>query len=163
MSTVNAVSPAPATAPAPTTAGTRAVALNWWQASLFGAVTATTINLAIWAAATLAGASLTLLDGGEPYLIDAGSVVFSSALPMVAGIVLAAVISRWWPAVIRLAQVLGALAAVATLWSVFAYGVDAATITTLTLMHLVSGVVVVLALEGLRRHTRRQPAQQPAT
>ena len=125
--------------------------LNWWQASLFGAVTATVINLAIWGVAALGGAALALLDDGGNYPIELGSVVFSSAVPMVLGIVLAAVIAHWWTGVIRVAQVVGALLAVGTLWSVFAYSIDAGTTVALTAMHLVSGAVVVLALEGLRR------------
>lgn len=130
---------------------TRNPGLSWWQASLLGAVTATAVNLAIWGVSALAGASLALLDNGEDYLIDAGSVIFSSAVPIVVGIALAALIARWWTGVIRVAQAVGALLAVGTLWSVFAYGIGAGTITALTLMHLVSGAVVVLALEGLRR------------
>ncbi|MBE3000628.1 hypothetical protein IDM40_18255 [Nocardiopsis sp. HNM0947] len=128
-------------------------ALNWWRAALFGAVAATVLNLLVWGTAQVSGASLVLVEAGEPdYVVQAGSVASSSIVPMVLGIVLASVIARWWPGVIRLAQVLGALLAVGTLWSVFTYGADAVTITSLTLMHLISGAVVVLALEGLRRH-----------
>ncbi|WP_017615910.1 DUF6069 family protein [Nocardiopsis salina] len=145
----------------PAPGNTRRTALNWWQAVLFGAGAATVLNLLVWGAAQASGATLALVEPGEPdYVIQAGSVVSSSIAPMVLGIVLASVIARWWTGVLRLAQVLGALMAVGTLWSVFAYGADAATITSLTLMHLISGTVVVLALEGLRRHVlaaRRAP------
>lgn len=140
---------------------TRRTALNWWQAALSGAVTATVLNLLVWGAAQASGATLALVEPGAPdYVVQAGSVATSSIVPMVLGIVLASVIAHWWPGVIRLAQVLGALMAVGTLWSVFTYGADAATVTALTLMHLISGTVVVLALEGLRRHVlaeRRAP------
>lgn len=133
-------------------ATSRPIALNWWRAALFGAVTATVLNLVIWGAVQIAGVSLVLWDPGSDYVVQASSVAASSAVPMVVGIVLASVIARWRPGVIRMAQVLGALMAVGTLWGVFAYGMDATTITALTLMHFVSGVVVVFAPEGLRRH-----------
>lgn len=151
----------PARTARPAAEHTRRPAPNWWQAALSGAAAAAVLNLLVWGVAQVSGATLALVEPGEAdYVIQAGSVVFSSVVPMVLGIVLAAVIAHWWPGVIRLAQVLGALMAVGTLWSVFAYGADAATITSLTLMHLTSGTVVVLALEGLRRHMlakRRAP------
>lgn len=138
--------------PAGTTSeGARRFGFNWWQAVLFGAGVATILNFAIWAIAVLGGASLTLLDDGEEYLIELGSVVFMSAAPMAAGVALAALIAQWWRGVLRLAQVVGFLLAIGTIGSVIVYHVDIGTTVALTLMHLVSGVVVVLALEGIRR------------
>lgn len=132
--------------------GRRRTALNWWQAALAGAVVATVLNLLIWGVSQIAGVSLAVLESGEEQAVQIGAVAFSSMVPMVAGIVLASVIARWWPGVIRLAQVLGFLFAMGTIGGAFAFAANTATVTVLTLMHLVSGVVVVLALEALRRH-----------
>ncbi|QVQ51798.1 hypothetical protein J4H86_24025 [Spiractinospora alimapuensis] len=137
--------------PASSVSDVRRSGVTWWQAALVGAGAATILNLAIWGVAVLAGASLTLLDGGEEYLIELGSVALMSAAPIVAGVALVALISQWWSGVIRLAQVVGFVFAVGTIGSVLIYRADIGTTVALTLMHLVSGVVVVLALEGLRR------------
>lgn len=139
-----------AATPSPTATGNPSrTGLAWWQAALLAAVTATALNLAIWGVARIAGAQLALPDDGAPYPITADSVAFMSAVPMLAGIALAALIARWWTGVLRMAQLVGALLAVGTVWGVF--GGDTGTALALTSMHLVSGAVVVLSLEGVRR------------
>ncbi|WP_374999399.1 DUF6069 family protein [Aeromicrobium sp. CTD01-1L150] len=123
--------------------------LSWWSAALLAAVAAVILNVTIWSVARLAGSPVALDDNGAPYPIAVDSVAVMSVVPTIAGIALAALIARWWIGILRVAQVVGASLALATLMGVFSGG--AGTAITLILMHLVSGTVVVLALEGIRR------------
>ncbi|HWH00381.1 MAG TPA: DUF6069 family protein [Pilimelia sp.] len=133
--------------------------LPWWQAAAAGAAVAAAVNLLIFAGARLAGADLVLdASRARPYPITAGGVLFSSVVPMVAGIALAALLSLLWSGFLRVAQVTGALLAVATLAGPLTSEADGGTVAALTAMHLVSGVVVVAALEAVRRHRRGRPA-----
>lgn len=132
--------------------------LGWWQAALLGAVVAAVLNVIIWGVAWVAGAQLALPDEGAPYPITLDSVAVMSAAPMIVGIALATLIARWWTGILRVAQVVGALLAVVTVGGVF--GGDTGTAVALTAMHLVSGAVAVLALEGVRRRAlTRQSAR----
>lgn len=137
------------TTPQPSSPSALGAGLSWWQAALLGAVAATILNVVIWSVARLAGAELALPDEGVPYPITLDSVAVMSAVPMIVGIALAALIARWWTGVFRVAQVAGALLAVVTVGGVLDGA--AGTVVALTSMHLVSGAVVVLALEGTRR------------
>ncbi len=123
--------------------------LSWWAAALLGALVAAVANVTIWSVARLAGSPVALQDNGAPYPIAVDSVAVMSVAPMIAGVALAALIARWWVGVLRVAQVTGSLLAVVTLWGVFSS--DAGTAIALTAMHLTSAVVVVLALESVRR------------
>lgn len=122
--------------------------LPWWAAALLGALVTATVNVTIWSVARLAGSPVALQDDGAPYPITVGSVAVMSVVPMIAGIALAALIARWWVRVLRVAQVVGSLLAVVTLWGAFSG--DTGTGVTLTAMHLTSATVVVLALEAVR-------------
>lgn len=135
--------------------GRQTPALSWWQAgavlTALAAVTATLVNLGIFAVAAAAGASFVLLDGTEPHQVTIGAVITSSTVPLVVGMALAVLLSRWWPGVLRVTQVVGgALALLTVPGPVSAVG-DDATRLALALIHVVVGVVVVLALEAVRR------------
>lgn len=88
--------------------------LSWWQASAAGAVAATVGNIVIFLVGLAAGTSFVVLDRGDLHEITAGAVIFATALPLVVGTVLAALLARWWPGVIRLAQVIGGTLALLT-------------------------------------------------
>lgn len=133
-------------------------ALPWWQAAAAGAVLATAINLVLLLAARAADASLVLREpGAADHPITAGGVIFSSVVPMTGGILLAALLARWWQGVLRLAQLVGGALALLTAAGPLTSGTDGVTRTTLITMHLVVGVTVVLALEAIRRR-RSDPA-----
>ena len=134
------------------------LAPRWWQAAAAGAALATVINLLILLAARAADASLVLREpGAADHPITAGGVIFSSVVPMTGGILLATLLARRWPGVLRLAQLVGGGLALLTVAGPLTSGTDGVTRTALVAMHLVVGVTVVLALEAIRRR-RPDPA-----
>jgi hypothetical protein len=135
--------------------------LAWWVAIPVGALAATGINLLILLVANLADAGLVLdPDGNAPHPITAGDVVSSSIGPLVVGTLLATLLSRWWPGVLRVAQVVAGALAVLTVAGPLSSDADGGTALALTLMHLVAGTAAVLTLEAIRR--RRAPRPAPA-
>lgn len=132
--------------------------LPWWQAIIAGAVAAATANLAVLAVARLADATLVLREaGGADHPITAAGVIVSSVLPMTAGILLATLLARWWPGVLRLAQVVGGGLGLLTVAGPVTSDTDGATRAALAVMHVVVAVVVVAALEAIRRRRNAQP------
>lgn len=125
--------------------------LPWWQAIGIGAVAATVINLVVLAIGNAAGASFVYVDAGATGQVTAGSVIMSSTLPLIIGTGLAAVIARWWPGVIRVAQVVGAGLALVTIAGVLTMQTDGGTQVALSVMHFVIAPVVVGVLEAGRR------------
>lgn len=136
---------------APTTRPDRPVR-SWWRALAAGAVVATAVNLTILLAASLADASLVLRDaGGADHPITVGGVVFSSAVPMIGGIVLAILLARLRPGFLRVAQLVGGALALLTVAGPLTSTTDAVTRSALVVMHVVVGVAVVGTLEAIRR------------
>lgn len=98
-----------------------------------------------------AGASFVVLDAGNPHEVTAWSVVSASVLPLVLGTGLAALLARWWPGFLRLAQVIGGALALLTVAGPVMSDTDGATRLALVIMHVVAGVAVVASLESMRR------------
>ncbi|MGH3787743.1 MAG: DUF6069 family protein [Pseudonocardiaceae bacterium] len=128
--------------------------LNWWQAITAGAVTAVVANLAILLIGRAADASFVVMDAGSPHEVTAWSVVVATVPPLVLGTGLAALLARWWPGAIRLAQVIGGGLALLTVAGPVMADTDGATRLALALMHVVPGVAVVVSLELMRRRIR---------
>lgn len=125
--------------------------LSWWQAIAAGAVAATVVNLAILLIGWAAGASFVVLDAGKPHEVTAWSVVSASAFPLILGTGLAALLARWRPGFLRLAQVIGGALALLTVAGPMLSDTDGATRLALAMMHVVPGVAVVASLELMRR------------
>lgn len=136
----------------PTTKASRG--LNWWQAIAAGAVVAVVANLLILLIGWAAGASFLVMDAGSPHEVTAWSVVVATVPALVLGTGLAALLSRWWPGVIRLAQVIGGGLALLTVAGPMMADTDGATRLALAMMHVVPGVAVVVSLELMRRRIR---------
>ena len=96
------------------------------------------------------GASFVVVDGGDLHEVAAYGVIVTTVLPLVVGTVLAALLARWWPGVIRLAQVIGGTLALLTVAGPVMADTDGGTRLALALMHVVLGVAVVLSLGALR-------------
>lgn len=134
--------------------GQRRPGLSWWQASASGAVAATVANLLIFLIGLAAGASFVMVDRGNLHEITAGGIIVATVPPLVVGAVLAALLARWLPGVIRLAQVIGGALALLTAAGPLTADTDGETRLALALMHVVVGVAVVLSLEALRRRVK---------
>ena len=128
--------------------------LSWWQASAAGAVAATVGNLVIFLIGVAADASFVVMDRGDLHEVTVGGVIVATVPPLVVGTVLAALLARWWPGVLRLAQVLGGTLALLTAAGPLMADTDGGTRLALALMHVVLGVAVVLSLEALRRRVK---------
>lgn len=129
----------------------KAPGLNWWQAIAAGAATAAVANLAILLIGWAAGASFVVMDAGNPHEVTARSVVVAGVVPLVLGTGLAALLARWWPGAIRVAQVIGGALALLTVAGPVMSDTDGATRFALAMMHVVLGVAVVVTLESMRR------------
>ncbi len=125
--------------------------IRWWQAVAAGAAAAVAINELILAVAAGGGAALAVAQNGIERPVTAAGVVVASLVPLLIGTVLAVLLSRRWPGVLRLAQVVAAAAAVLTTFGPLSGAVDTATGVALSTMHLTAGAAAVAVLEAVRR------------
>lgn len=124
----------------------RIPALNRPTAVLGAAAAAVLINLVVWLIGAAAGGTFEV-DGGS---VAPGGVIIMSAVPLLIGLTVAALLSYRWVGVLRLAEVVGSVLAIATIGLTVAADFDSATTISLSIMHLVLAPVIVVALEGLR-------------
>ncbi|PPK94261.1 hypothetical protein CLV92_108163 [Kineococcus xinjiangensis] len=123
----------------------------WWQAVGAGVLGAVAVNLVLYLFARAAGASLALPDGSGTHVVGVPDVVGATVVPLLVGTVLAVLLSRRWPVLLRVAQVGGAVVALVTVAGPLTGDTDAATRLVLAAMHVVSAVAVVAILEGVHR------------
>jgi peptidoglycan/LPS O-acetylase OafA/YrhL len=125
--------------------------IRWWHAVAAGAAAAVVINLLLLAVAAAGGAALAVAQDGSQHPVTAAGVVVASLVPLLIGTVLAVLLSRRWPRVLRVAQVVAAAAAVLTTFGPLSGAVDTATGVVLATMHLTVGAAAVGILETARR------------
>ncbi|WP_405167431.1 DUF6069 family protein [Nocardia sp. NBC_01499] len=109
------------------------------------------VNLVVWLLGEAAGGSFEVVDKGVTTQVGAGTVILSSALPLLIGLTLAALISYRWVGVLRVAQIVGGVLAVATIGLTVAAAFDTTTTVTLSVMHVVLAPVLIVGLEAMRR------------
>lgn len=109
------------------------------------------VNLVVWLLGEAAGGSFEMVDNGVTTQIGASTVITSAAVPLFIGMTLAALISYLWAGVLRVAQIVGGVLAVATIGLTVSAAFDTATTVTLSVMHLVLAPVLVVGLEAMRR------------
>ena len=108
-------------------------------------------NLVIWLLGLAAGGSFEMTDAGTTSSVAPGGVVMLTVIPILIGMTLAALISLKWVAVIRPAEVIGALLPLATIALTIQADFDTASTIALSVMHVVIAVAVVAGLEAMRR------------
>jgi hypothetical protein len=118
---------------------------------LASAAIAVLANLVLWLLGLVAGGSFEFTDDGEVVSAAPEGVVFLSAVPLAAGMGLAWLLSLQWIGVLRLAQVVGSVAAVATIAMTFATDFDTASTVSLSLAHLMLVPIILIGLELIRR------------
>lgn len=128
-------------------------AATWHPAVIIAAAAggALVVNLVLWLIGAAAGGSFELTEAGERSDSAPGGVVVMTVIPLVVGLTLATVIALKWRGVIRIAQVIGAVAAVGSIAAPIIEPFDGASTVALSLMHIVLAPVVVIALEAIGR------------
>jgi hypothetical protein len=124
--------------------------LGWWQAGGLALLVATAANLVILAIGTAADASFVVVDGGEPADVGAGVVVGATAIPLVLGFLVAALVGRWRPGLVRPLAMVAAVFAVVSMAGPFAADTDTGTAAALAVMHLVVGAAFLGSTEAAR-------------
>lgn len=127
---------------------------TWWQAIGAATITATVVNLLIFALAWAGGASFEIIDQGTLHPVTATGVVTSSVVPLVLGTGLAALLGLWWRGFIRVGQIVGLALALLSVAGPLMSDTDVATQWALAAMHVVSGLGVIAALEPIYRRAR---------
>ncbi len=145
MSTVALEARAPRRLPVRATAGVVALAV----------LTALVVDLALYGGGRALGGSFTFTSPTGPTRVDAATVAGFATVPLLAGLVLAALLTRWWPPVLVVASVVAPLPALVTVpLMTLPADFDGPSTAALALGHLVLAPVSVLALRALRRRLR---------
>ena len=134
-----------------TTASTtpsRVPALSRPAAVLGPTVAAVVANLIIWAIAKAAGVNFEATNNGE---VPASGIIFITAAPMLVGLTAAVLLAYRWPGILRVAEIVGSVLAIATIGLTIAADFDLSSTIALALMHVTLIPAIVIGLEGLRR------------
>lgn len=134
----------------------------WWQVAILAAAAAAVVDLAILGVGTAADATFVVDDGGKPHEVVAGDVAFMSAVPLLVAFAAVALVARWWPPVVRVAQVVGGGIALFSALGPLNADTDGGTGVSLALMHVVVGVALVAGLEAIRRRRGAAAAAVPS-
>ncbi|WP_194833930.1 DUF6069 family protein [Nocardia sp. XZ_19_369] len=129
----------------------RIPAVNRPVAVLGSVVVAVAVNLVVWLIGEAAGGSFEVVDKGVTTYVGGSGVIMSSGVPLLIGMTLAALLSYRWVGVLRVAQVVGSVLAVATIGLTVSATFDTASTIALSVMHLVLAPVIIVGLEALRR------------
>ena len=132
-----------------------------------GVLVAVLVNLVVYLLGVAAGGGFRFSAPAGPARVDAATVAGFTAVPLTIGLVLAAIIGRWWPTVFRVAAVVASVLAVATIFVMTVPSdQDPVAKVTLAVCHLTLVPISVLVLTALRRR-RLDPhpvaATEPAT
>jgi len=112
-------------------------------------------NLLLYGIGLVAGGSFELTSNGKPATVTAATVATMTVVPLLVGLVVAALLSLRWVAVIRVAQLVGSVLSLATIAGTVAADFDGVSTVTLSAMHVVIAAVIVVGLEAARRRAVR--------
>lgn len=114
-------------------------------------VVAVAVNLAVYATGRAAGATFDFTAATGPATVDAATVAGFTAVPLLVGLTLAALLGRRWAWVVPAALVIAPVLAVATIFLMTVPAdLDTASTVTLACCHLSLVPISVLALRALR-------------
>ena len=117
------------------------------------AMVAVVINLIVYAVGTLAGASFDFTVDGTSEHVYALLLTAFTAIPMLVGLTLVALLARWWRQVIPLALVVAPLLAIGTIFIMtLPTDFDTASTVTLAITHVVVAIVTVAGILALGAH-----------
>jgi hypothetical protein len=139
-----------------TTSTLPAFSLSRPMAVLVPVVVALVANVALWLVGLAAGGSFEVTNGDTVESAAPGGVLVMTVVPLTLGMSLAALLSLRWFGIIRVAEVVGAVAALGTIASTIVADFDTPSTITLSLMHVVIALVVVTGLEAMRNRIAAQ-------
>ena len=114
-------------------------------------VTATAINLLVYAVGGALGATYEFTSNGGPTRVDALTLTGFTAVPLLVGMAVAALLSRWWRWVIPVALVAAPVLAIGSVpFMPLAVDFDTASAVALATAHVVVGAVAAVGLQRLR-------------
>jgi hypothetical protein len=131
--------------------------LNPAQVVGLSVVTAVAVNVLIWAVGALAGGDFEYTDGDATLSAAPGGVIMLTAVPLAVGMGLAALLAPRWPAVVRVAQVVGSALALVTIGGTIASDFDGVSTVALALTHVAIVPVLVIGFEVLRERMLDRP------
>ena len=109
------------------------------------------INLVIYGIATLAGGTFDFTDKGTTYHVDALGLTGFTAIPLLVGLTVVAILGRWLKWVFPLALVVAPIAAIGTIFTMTTPAdLDTASTVALAVAHVVVGIAAVLGIIALR-------------
>ncbi|WP_019203251.1 DUF6069 family protein [Tsukamurella sp. 1534] len=111
-------------------------------------------NLLLWLIGLAAGGDFTMTVEGARQSVAPGGVVLMTVAPLAVGMTAAVLLSLLWAPILRVAAVIGAVAALGTIAGTVTTDFDGPSMVTLSLMHVVIAAVLVTALEALLRRVR---------
>ncbi|ATQ29933.1 DUF6069 family protein [Rhodococcus ruber] len=133
-----------------------AFSLNRPMAVLVPVVVALVANIALWLVGLAAGGTFEVTNGDTVESAAPGGVLVMTVVPLTVGMGLAALLSLRWFGIVRVAEVVGAVAALGTIASTIVADFDTPSTITLSLMHVVIAIVVVGGLEAMRNRIAAQ-------
>ncbi len=143
------------TNPALAAAGRKPRELGRVQAVFGTVVAALLLNLLVYGVGVAAGGSFELTSNDERATVGAGTVAGMTAIPLLVGMVVTALLSLRWVGVIRVAQGVGPVLSLATIAGTVAADFDATSTVTLSAMHVVIAALIIAGLELMRRRLVR--------
>ena len=139
-----------------TTSTLPAFSLSRPMAVLVPVVVALVANVALWLVGRAAGGAFEVTHGDTVESAAPGGGIVMTVVPLTVGMSLAALLSLRWFGIIRVAEVVGAVAALGTIASTIVADFDTPSTITLSLMHVVIALVVVAGLEAMRNRIAAQ-------
>lgn len=115
------------------------------------ALTGVVINLVIYGLGTLAGGTFDFTDNGTSYHVDALTLSGFTAIPIIVGLTVVALLSRWWHWVFPVGIVVALVASIGTIFTMtLPADLDTTSTVTLAIAHVMVGIVTVGGILGIR-------------
>jgi small-conductance mechanosensitive channel len=126
-------------------------ALNRPKAIAFTIVGALVLNVIIWLIGKAAGGSFEFFQDGKMNSAAPGGVIMLTVVPTLIGMTVAALLVPYWSSVIRVAQVIGPVLALATIYLTIDAAFDGASTVALSAMHVILAIAIFVGLESMQR------------
>ena len=134
-----------------TTKITQPPALSRTKAIAFTIVGALVVNVVIWLIGLVAGGSFEFAQDGKVNSAAPGGVIMLTIVPALIGMTVAALLVPYWSSVIRVAQVVGPVLALGTIYLTIDAAFDGVSTIALAAMHVVLAIAIFVGLESMQR------------